>query len=115
MSEIRTSSDFRQFSYVPFPDSSDFGQLKSKHLRLDFGHFFYLHTSDNLLPFTYSVGLNVGVSKQSQKSLLQASQWYMSEHAEIQMFCVCPKNPNCPKYERAEIRTGFCSDFRHSL
>ena len=93
MSEIRTSLDFREFSYVPFPDSSDFGQcLKSKQKCLDFGHFFlseiqtlkiqmgqkfwisdrkkvsqirrfefgfrilfYLHTSDNLLPFPYSV------------------------------------------------------------
>ena len=33
--------DFRQFSYVPFPDSSDFRQcLKSEQKRLDFGHFF---------------------------------------------------------------------------
>ena len=37
-----------------------------------FWTLFYLHTSDNLLPFTYSVKLNVGVSKQKQKSLLQA-------------------------------------------
>ena len=37
-----------------------------------FRTLFYLHTSDNLLPFTYSVRLNVGVSKQNQKSLLQA-------------------------------------------
>ena len=66
MSEIPTSLDFGQFSYVPFPDSSDFGQfflyeirtlknpngtkslnfrqekkcLKSERLCLDFGHFF---------------------------------------------------------------------------
>ena len=109
MSEIQTSLNFRQFSYVPFPDNSDFGQclkseqkrsdlghfflseirtlknpngtkvqisgrkkcLKSNRLCLDFGHF-YLHTSYNLLPFICSVKLNVGVSKQNQKSLLQA-------------------------------------------
>ena len=40
-----------------------------------FRTLFYLHTSDNLLlPFTYSVKLNVGVLKQNQKSLLQAIQ-----------------------------------------
>ena len=39
---------------------------------LGFQTLFYLHTSDNLLPFTYSVRLNMGVSKQNQKSLLQA-------------------------------------------
>ena len=33
---------------------------------------FNLHTSDNFLPSTYSERLNVGVSKQNQKSLLQA-------------------------------------------
>ena len=41
MSEIRTSLDFRQFSYVPFPHSSDCGQrLKSEQKCSDFGHFF---------------------------------------------------------------------------
>ena len=41
MSEIQTSLDFRQFSYVPFPNSLDFGQcLKSEQKNLDFGHFF---------------------------------------------------------------------------
>ena len=45
MSEIRTSLDFsldfRQFNYVLFPSSSDFGQcLESEQKRLDFGHFF---------------------------------------------------------------------------
>ena len=41
MSEIQTSLDFGQFSFVPFPNSSDFGQcLKFEQKRSDFGHFF---------------------------------------------------------------------------
>ena len=36
-----------------------------------FQTLFYLHTSDTLLPSTYSSMLNAEVSKQNQKSLLQ--------------------------------------------
>ena len=62
------------YDFFPFPDSSDFRQ-KNVWNPISVGisnTFFYLHTSDNLLPSTYSVRLNVGVSKQNQKSLLQA-------------------------------------------
>ena len=68
----------------------------------------YLHTSNNLLPSTYSVRLNVGVSKPNQKTCCKPfrSQWYTfkrsdfrhclkSEQAEI--IWVGPKNPECLK------------------
>ena len=103
--------------------SSSFFQANQTLVRtksLDFRHFFYLHTLDNLLPFPYSVRLNVGVSKENQKSLFRCkpfrSQWYTFEHsdsrhwlkykhAEIIMFCVSQKS------QMSEVRIGFCSDF----
>ena len=45
---------------------------------------FYLHTSDSLLPSTYSVKLNLGVSKQNQKTLFQAIYKPISALSEIQ-------------------------------
>ena len=91
--------DFRQFSFIPFPDSLDFGhflceirtlinlngtksldfrQKKGSKIRaFVFGLWtlFYPHTSDNFIPSTYSVRLNVGASKPNQKGLPYLTHW----------------------------------------
>ena len=56
-------------------------------------------------------GLRIAYSNQKACCKPFRSQWYTSKHAEIRTFCVCPKNPECPKPECAEIRTGLRSDF----
>ena len=55
--------------------SLDFRQKKGSEIQtfvFGFWLLFYLHTSDNFLSSTYSLRLNVRVSKQKQKSLLHA-------------------------------------------
>ena len=62
-----------------------------------FRTLFYLHTSDNLLPFTYSVRLNVGVSNKTKKACCKPfrSQWYALERSNFRHW-----NPNMLKSER---------------
>ena len=48
-----------------------------------FQTLFYLHTSDNLLPFTYSVRLNVGVSKRNQKKPIAS---HLKPMVQVQTF-----------------------------
>ena len=136
MSEIQTKTfEYRTLFSVWNPNSKnpngakslDFRQKKSVwdlNICVWILDTFNLHTSDNSLPSTYSVRLNVGVSNQNQKACCKPfrSQWYTFEHldfrhclkselAEIRKFCVCPKNPKCLKSKCAEIRTSFCLDF----
>ena len=129
MSEIPTTCSliFIQFNFVLFPDSSDFGHYflfeipNSKNPNgtksLDFRQekvseiwtfvfwlrtLFYLHTSDKLMPSTYSVRLNVGVSKHNKKACckpfrsqlerLDFRHFLKSEHPEIWTFCVSQKS-----------------------
>ena len=46
MSEYRTSSDFRQFSWVPFPDSSDFRQCLKSELKVLISDTFFCLKSE---------------------------------------------------------------------
>ena len=81
-----------------------------------FQTLFVCITQKTEMPSTYSVRLNVRLSKQNQKILLQATwkpiiqvqTFGFQALSEIWMFCLCPWNP---KSKSAEIQTGLCLDF----
>ena len=99
MSEIRTCWNLKWLLF------GFWHCLKSE--RLDFRHSLYLNYQTFWQTFNKKAG-----ERRLLTAILKPVLFYLKfEHAEIRTFCVCPKNPKCPKSERAEIRTGFCLDF----